>query len=58
MNINEIMAAQVPGGILCALFGTGKGAGAALFFLVIGVFGVLSCLPARWDRHIWELEEK
>ena len=52
------MAAQVPGGILCALFGTGKGAGAALFFLVIGVFGALSCLPARWDRHIWELEKK
>ena len=30
----------------------------ALFFLVIGVFGALSCLPARWDRHIWELEKK
>ena len=51
------MAAQAPGGILCSLFGVGKGAGAALFFLVIGVFGALSCLPARWDRHIWELEK-
>lgn len=52
------MAAQDPGGTLCALFGAGKGAGAALFFLVIGAFGALSCLPARWDRHIWDLEKK
>ena len=52
------MAAQDPGSLLCALFGTGKGAGAALFFLVIGTFGALSCLPARWDRHIWDLEKE
>ncbi len=52
------MAGQDPGGVLCALFGTGKGAGAALFFLVIGIFGALSCLPARWDRYIWELEKR
>ncbi len=51
------MAGRDPAGLLCALFGTGKGAGAALFFLVIGVFGCLSCFPARWDRHIWELEK-
>ncbi len=50
------MAAQGPGSLWCALFGVGKGAGAALFFLVIGAFGALSCLPARWDRHIWALE--
>ena len=50
------MTSQDPGGTLCALFGSGKGAGAALFFLVIGAFGALSCLPARWDRHIWALE--
>ena len=52
------MARQNPAGMLCAVFGTGKGAGAALFFLVIGAFGALSCLPARWDRHIWSLEKE
>ncbi|MCI8651954.1 MAG: MFS transporter [Oscillospiraceae bacterium] len=52
------MARQGAESLLCRLFGTGKGAGAALFFLVIGVFGALSCLPARWDRHIWALEKK
>lgn len=51
------MARQASGSLLCALFGTGKGAGAALFFLVIGAFGALSCLPARWDRNIWDLEK-
>lgn len=52
-----LMAAQMEGSLLCRIFGQGKGAGAALFFLVIGVFGALSCLPARRDRHIWALEE-
>ena len=51
------MAVREPGSLLCQLFGSGKGAGAALFFLVIGVFGALSCLPARWDKHIWALED-
>ena len=46
------MAGQEAGSLLCRIFGTGKGAGAALFFLVIGVFGALSCLPARRDKHI------
>ena len=57
-GFEPFMAAQSPGGTLCTLFGTGKGAGAALFFLVIGAFGALSCLPARWDRHIWALEKE
>ncbi len=52
------MAAQAHEGLWCAIFGTGKGAGAALFFLVIGVLGALSCLPTRWDKHIWALEKK
>ncbi len=51
------MTAQAPNSLWVSLFGAGKGGGAALFFLVIGVFGSLSCLPARWDRHIWALEE-
>lgn len=51
------MAARAPESLWYTLFGEGKGAGAALFFLVIGVLGALSCLPARRDRHIWALEE-
>ena len=52
------MAAQGPESLWVSLFGTGKGGGAALFCLVIGVFGSLSCLPARRDRHIWALEQQ
>lgn len=51
------MRTQQAGSILALLFGTGKGSGAALLFFVIGMFGALSCLPFRWDRHIWELEK-
>ena len=51
------MTAQVPDSLWVGIFGAGKGGGAALFFLVIGVFGALSCLPARRDRHIWALEK-
>jgi len=52
------LASRSPESLWRAFFGVGKGAGAALFFLVIGAFGALSCLPARWDRHIWALEKK
>ncbi len=51
------MAGQSPSGLLCGLFGSGKGSGAALFFLVIGVLGVATCIVFRRDRHIWKLEE-
>lgn len=51
------MAGQPAGSPWLALFGAGKGSGAALLFLVIGVFGALSCLPFRADRNIWRLEE-
>ena len=51
------MTAQAPDSLWVGLFGAGKGGGAALFLLVIGVFGALSCLPARRDRHIWALEK-
>ncbi len=46
-----------PSNLLTQLFGTGKGAAAAFLFFVIGVFGMLSCLPFRLDRHIWELDK-
>lgn len=51
------MTAQAPDSLWVSLFGSGKGGGAALFLLVIGAFGALSCLPARWDQHIWALEK-
>lgn len=51
------MAVQSLDSVYIALVGAGKGSGAALLFLVIGVFGALSCLPFRADRHIWKLEE-
>ena len=50
------MAAQPAGSLLITLFGAGKGSGAALLFLVIGIFGSLSCLPFRADKNIRELE--
>lgn len=52
-----IMAGQPAGSLLITLFGAGKGSGAALLFLVIGIFGSLSCLPFRADKNIRELEE-
>lgn len=51
-----IMARQT-GGVLTALFGTGKGSGAALFFFLIAFLGVAVCLLFRYDKHIWRLEE-
>lgn len=51
------MAAQTVGSLWVTLFGSGKGAGAALLFFVIGAFGMLSCVPFRFDKHIWQLEK-
>ena len=52
-----LMAAQPTGSVLLAMFGSGKGSGAALLFLIIGVFGGLSCLPFRADKAIARLEK-
>ena len=38
------MEAAANGGILTALFGSGKGSGAAMVLLVLGVFGTAVCL--------------
>lgn len=43
-------------GLLSQLLGTGKGAGAALVFLISAFAGVAICLIFRFDRHIWDLE--
>ena len=39
------------------LFGTGKGSGAAMLFLILGFIGVITCLIFRKNKHIWALEE-
>ncbi|MDF9839454.1 MULTISPECIES: MFS transporter [unclassified Paenibacillus] len=51
------MAVRTLDSVYVALVGAGKGSGAALLFLVIGIFGALSCLPFRADGNIWKLEE-
>lgn len=51
MNLQERQS------ILVRIFGNGKGSGAACFFAVLGMMGVLTCLVFRRDRAIWKLEE-
>jgi DHA3 family macrolide efflux protein-like MFS transporter len=51
------MSSQPLNSLWVVLFGSGKGSGAALLFFVIGLFGALSCLPFRADKHIWALEK-
>lgn len=50
------MAAYGEGSLLETLFGTGKGSGAAMLFLFIGVLGVITCLVFRKDQNLWRLE--
>ena len=51
------MATQI-GGPLTALFGSGKGAGAAFLFFILGLMGIVTCLVFRKDSHIWQLEKE
>ncbi|MBQ4321297.1 MAG: MFS transporter [Oscillospiraceae bacterium] len=51
-----LMALQSGDSFLNRCFGTGKGSGAAFFFAVIGVLGMLTCLFFRRDKHIHRLE--
>jgi hypothetical protein len=52
------MAMQSPHSLWHFLFGMGKGSGAAFLFMVIGMTGVLSCLPFLVNKNIWKLENK
>ena len=52
-----LMSRQVEGSILSALFGTGKGSGAAMLFAALWLLGIGVCLVFRFDRSIWKLEE-
>lgn len=47
-----LMAAQGTDSLLASVFGSGKGSGAACFFAVQAVLGVLVCLWFMRDRHI------
>lgn len=51
-----LMAEQGTDSILTALFGIGKGSGAAMLFMLIAILGILTCLIFRADKHIWRLE--
>jgi DHA3 family macrolide efflux protein-like MFS transporter len=51
------IANQASGSLLLKIFGSGKGSGAALLFFVIGITGAISCLPFRFDRNLWKIEE-
>ena len=47
-----LMASQTEGSLLATLFGMGKGSGAACFFAVLGLAGVLVCIVFRRNRHL------
>ena len=50
------MAVQTPKSLFYCLFGTGKGSGAALLFLVLGFLGIAVCLCFRRSKLIRGLE--
>ncbi|MFR1518445.1 MAG: MFS transporter [Clostridia bacterium] len=52
------MAALPPQSIWHVLFGSGKGSGAAMLFLVLGITGTATCLFFRKDHNIWDLENR
>lgn len=52
-----LMAAQAPGSLLVWLFGSGKGSGAAMLFLLLAVVGEATCLIFRRDQRLWSLDE-
>lgn len=52
-----LMASLPQGTFLTALFGSGKGSGAALLFFIIGFAGMFTCLFFRRDKNLWKLEE-
>ena len=57
-NVFEPLMARTDSRLLIGLFGTGKGSGAALLYMIIGFAGVAVCLVFRNIRHIRALEEE
>lgn len=47
-----LMAMQTENSLLVRFFGMGKGSGAACFFAVLGVIGVLVCITFRRNKHL------
>ena len=52
-----LMKVQRPDSLLIILFGSGKGSGAALLFLILAFAGIFVCLIFRKDVHLWQLEK-
>lgn len=51
------MSLQSENSLLCAIFGAGKGSGAALLFFIIGFIGVMTCIIFSMDKYIWSVEK-
>ncbi len=56
-QVFEPLMARTDSRVLVALFGTGKGSGAAFLFLLIGFAGVTVCLVFGRIKAIWALEK-
>jgi predicted MFS family arabinose efflux permease len=56
-HVFEPLMAATDSRLLHALFGTGKGSGAAMLYMLIGFAGVAVCLLFRRVKHIRQLEE-
>lgn len=57
-NIFEPFMLRHNNTVLSAMFGTGKGSGAALFFFTIAFLGIAVCLYFRRSKHIRKLESQ
>ncbi|MDE6723427.1 MAG: MFS transporter [Eubacterium sp.] len=55
-KVFEPFMAKNGSSMLSALFGTGKGSGAAFLFMFLAFAGIAVCLVFRKDRNIWKLE--
>lgn len=53
-----LMAAQAQGSLLTAVFGAGKGSGASLLYVLIGLGGVFVVGLFALDREIWKLDQQ
>lgn len=51
-----LMAAMPHNSLMCNIFGSGKGSGAALIFFIIGIMGVAVCLIFNSNKHIKKIE--
>ena len=52
-----LMASMDKSSLLCYIFGSVKGSGAAFLFFFLGILGVITCIVFRIDKNIWHLEK-